>query len=170
MASGHQRRPPIHQAIATNRGSSCSVVRGRRCLGVRRCPYRHSCDRPHARHLARVDEYVYKPEVDPSKKSAYAMVIGLHPGAALRAIGEVDYENARIIAGRSFRPQDENASVAVVGRLYAYQRLGIGEPPAISPGAAIANAVANACGIRVPELPLTPDRVLAALAQKGAVA
>ncbi len=44
--------------------------------------------------------------------------------------------------------------------------IGLGEPPVISPGAAIANAVANACGIRLPELPLTPDRVLAAL-QKG---
>ena len=42
--------------------------------------------------------------------------------------------------------------------------IGIGEPPAISPGAAISNAVANAIGVRVPTLPLTPDRILAALA------
>jgi putative ABC transport system permease protein len=82
---------------------------------------------PHARHLARVDEYVYRPEVDPSKKNAYAMVIGLHPGAALRAIGEVDYENARIIGGRNVRAGDENANVAIVGRLYAEQRLGIAD-------------------------------------------
>ena len=80
---------------------------------------------PNARHLARVDEYVYKPEVDPAKKNAYAMVIGLHPGAALRAIGEVDYENARIIGGRNVQAGDENANVAIVGRLYAEQRLGI---------------------------------------------
>jgi xanthine dehydrogenase YagR molybdenum-binding subunit len=44
--------------------------------------------------------------------------------------------------------------------------IGLGEPPVISPGAAISNAVANACGLRVPNLPLTPDRVIAAL-QKG---
>lgn len=80
---------------------------------------------PNARHLARVDEYVYQPEVDPSKKNAYAMVIGIHPGAALRAIGEVDYENARIIGGRNVQAGDENANVAIVGRLYAEQRLGI---------------------------------------------
>ncbi len=43
--------------------------------------------------------------------------------------------------------------------------IGIGEPPVISPGAAISNAVANAIGVRVPTLPLTPDRVLAALAK-----
>lgn len=78
-----------------------------------------------ARHLARVDEYVYKPDIDPSKKNAYAMVIGLHPGAALRAIGEVDYENARIVTGRSLEAGDENANVAIVGRLYAGQRLGL---------------------------------------------
>jgi xanthine dehydrogenase YagR molybdenum-binding subunit len=41
--------------------------------------------------------------------------------------------------------------------------IGLGEPPVISPGAAISNAVANAIGVRVPRLPLTPDRVIAAL-------
>jgi xanthine dehydrogenase YagR molybdenum-binding subunit len=41
--------------------------------------------------------------------------------------------------------------------------IGVGEPPAISPPAAIANAVANAIGVRVPVLPMTPDKVLAAL-------
>jgi xanthine dehydrogenase YagR molybdenum-binding subunit len=45
--------------------------------------------------------------------------------------------------------------------------IGLGEPPVVSPGAAISNAVANAIGVRVPHLPLTPDRVLAALEQKG---
>ncbi|HUK88964.1 MAG TPA: xanthine dehydrogenase family protein molybdopterin-binding subunit [Blastocatellia bacterium] len=45
--------------------------------------------------------------------------------------------------------------------------IGMGEPPVISPGAAISNAVANAIGVRVPRLPLTPDRVLEALAKKG---
>jgi xanthine dehydrogenase YagR molybdenum-binding subunit len=44
--------------------------------------------------------------------------------------------------------------------------IGLGEPPVISPGAAISNAVANAIGVRVSFLPLTPDRVLAAMEQK----
>jgi xanthine dehydrogenase YagR molybdenum-binding subunit len=48
--------------------------------------------------------------------------------------------------------------------------IGLGEPPVISPGAAIANAVANALGVRVPTLPLTPARVLAALEKKGGMA
>ena len=37
--------------------------------------------------------------------------------------------------------------------------VGLGEPPVISPGAAISNAVANALGVRVPTLPMTPQRV-----------
>ncbi|HET9308564.1 MAG TPA: xanthine dehydrogenase family protein molybdopterin-binding subunit [Candidatus Sulfotelmatobacter sp.] len=45
--------------------------------------------------------------------------------------------------------------------------IGLGEPPVISPGAAISNAVANAIGVRVPFLPLTPDRVLSAMEKKG---
>ncbi|TMP99094.1 MAG: xanthine dehydrogenase family protein molybdopterin-binding subunit [Verrucomicrobia bacterium] len=48
--------------------------------------------------------------------------------------------------------------------------IGLGEPPVISPGAAIANAVANAVGVRVPYLPLTPDRVIGALQKGGKLA
>ena len=47
--------------------------------------------------------------------------------------------------------------------------IGLGEPPVISPGAALSNAVANAIGVRVPYLPLTPERVLDAL-EKGRAA
>jgi xanthine dehydrogenase YagR molybdenum-binding subunit len=42
---------------------------------------------------------------------------------------------------------------------------GIGEPPIVPTLGAIANAVHNAIGVRVRELPITPDRVLAALAE-----
>lgn len=81
-----------------------------------------------ARHIARVDEYIYAPQMDARRKNVYAMVIGMHPGAALRAIGEVDYENARILAGRAFRAEDAAAPVAIVGQLYAKQRVGVADP------------------------------------------
>jgi len=45
--------------------------------------------------------------------------------------------------------------------------IGIGEPPTISTHAAIGNAIFNAIGVRVPETPFTPDRVLAVLARGG---
>jgi len=46
--------------------------------------------------------------------------------------------------------------------------IGLGEPAAIALITAIANATANAIGVRVPEIPLTPDRVLAALERRNA--
>lgn len=78
---------------------------------------------PSARHIKKVEEYIHSPQIDASAKNAYAMAIGLRPGSPLRAIGEVDYENARIIAGRAFTPADEGRDVAIVGQLYARQRL-----------------------------------------------
>lgn len=45
--------------------------------------------------------------------------------------------------------------------------IGLGEPPVISPIAAIANAVANALGVRVPVAPFTPREVLRALGKGG---
>ena len=69
------------------------------------------------------------------------------------------------------------AGISDVGRLKVHMMtgeeydkrgvIGLGEPPVISPGAAISNAVANAIGVRVPRLPLTPDRVIEALQHGG---
>jgi putative ABC transport system permease protein len=91
---------------------------------------------PNARHIVKVEEYVHTPQIDPSAPNAYAMIIGLRSGAPMRAIGEVDYENARIVAGRGLTPTDEGRNVAVVGKLYAQERLGIadahGGEPALS--------------------------------------
>ena len=44
--------------------------------------------------------------------------------------------------------------------------IGLGEPPAIPGVGAIANAIANAIGARIYELPITPDKVLMAI-EKG---
>lgn len=43
--------------------------------------------------------------------------------------------------------------------------IGIGEPPKVPTAGAIANAVYNAIGVRIREIPMTPDRVLMALMQ-----
>lgn len=44
---------------------------------------------------------------------------------------------------------------------------GVGEPPIIPTAAAIANAVADALGVRIYELPITKDKVLQALLEKA---
>lgn len=43
---------------------------------------------------------------------------------------------------------------------------GIGEPAAAATAPAIANAIYNAVGVRIKDLPITPDKILAALQQK----
>jgi CO/xanthine dehydrogenase Mo-binding subunit len=43
---------------------------------------------------------------------------------------------------------------------------GIGETPAMPGAVAVANAVANATGVRLNELPLTPERVTRALRER----
>ena len=40
---------------------------------------------------------------------------------------------------------------------------GVGEVPIVPPAAAVANAIARAVGVRVPQMPMTPERVLRAL-------
>jgi len=40
---------------------------------------------------------------------------------------------------------------------------GVGEPALTPAAAAVANAVADAIGVRIPDLPLTPEKVLAAV-------
>jgi xanthine dehydrogenase YagR molybdenum-binding subunit len=40
---------------------------------------------------------------------------------------------------------------------------GVGEPPIIPSAPAIANAIANAIGVRIKELPITKDKILRAL-------
>jgi xanthine dehydrogenase YagR molybdenum-binding subunit len=43
---------------------------------------------------------------------------------------------------------------------------GLGEPPRIPPAGAIANAVYNAIGVHIREIPMTPDKILQALKRK----
>ena len=62
-----------------------------------------------------------------------------------------------IIVHLDIRPENDKRGV-----------IGLGEPPAIAICAAIGNAVANAIGVRVPNIPMTPDRVLAALEGRNA--
>jgi xanthine dehydrogenase YagR molybdenum-binding subunit len=44
--------------------------------------------------------------------------------------------------------------------------IGVGEPAVIPSVGALANAVYNACGVRVRELPITPDKILMGLVQE----
>jgi len=62
-----------------------------------------------------------------------------------------------IVVHMDIRPENDKRGV-----------IGLGEPPAIPICAAVGNAVANAIGVRVPNIPMTPDHVLAALEGRNA--
>ena len=106
-------------------------------------------------------------------------------GALIMGVTSALYEECIYdqVTGRMLNPDMEFyrlATLADIGTLKVHMMsgpkyedrgvIGLGEPPAISPCAVISNAVANAIGVRVPEVPLTPDRVLNALNKGGASA
>lgn len=72
------------------------------------------------------------------------------------------------IAGARETPRIEVVLLESYRGRSATDAMGIGEPANVATAAAIANAVHNATGLRLRELPLTPARVLAALAARGA--
>ena len=99
-------------------------------------------------------------------------------GALIMGISYALYEEKILdpVTGRMLNPNMEFyrlAGIADIGELKVHMMtgkgydergvIGLAEPPVVSPGAAISNAVANAIGVRVPFLPLTPARVLEAL-------
>lgn len=110
-----------------------------------------------------------------SMKTAESQVYG----AMIMSIATTLYEEKIMdpITGRMLNPNMDFyrlAGIGDVGELVVHfmtgkgydERgpIGLGEPATVGPMAAIANAVANAIGVRVPFMPITPDRVLAALA------
>ena len=103
-------------------------------------------------------------------------------GALIMGISYALYEEKILdpVTGRMLNPNMEFyklAGISDVGELKVHMMtgkgydergvIGLAEPPVVSPGAAISNAVANAIGVRVPFLPLTPARVLEALHPGG---
>src|SRR5206468_2125142 len=63
-------------------------------------------------------------------------------------------------------PQTETIMVQVPSDSGPFGAKGVGEPPVIPGGAAIANAVADATGVRISSLPITPQKLLAGLRLK----
>ncbi len=77
-----------------------------------------------------------------------------------------DLENYKI-AGALECPEIEVKLLNVFNGKNNTSSMGIGEPPIIATAGAIANAVANAIGVRVMSIPITPKKVLEALKNKG---
>lgn len=67
------------------------------------------------------------------------------------------------IPGARGTPHIDTLLVEVPAAFGPFGAKGVGEPPVIPGGAAIANAIADATGVHVTQLPMTPERVFHAL-------
>lgn len=63
-------------------------------------------------------------------------------------------------------PRIETITVTCPSRVGPHGAKGVGEPPIILPAAALANAVADAIGVQICDLPITAEKVLRLLRQK----
>jgi CO/xanthine dehydrogenase Mo-binding subunit len=108
----------------------------------------------------------------------------MHGGAA-QALGWALLEELRFDAGgqlvtgtfldyavprASHVPAFETHIVEVPAPDGPFGARGVGEAPVCGGAAAVANAVAAASGARLTQLPMTPPRVLAAMAERGRTA
>jgi xanthine dehydrogenase YagR molybdenum-binding subunit len=101
-------------------------------------------------------------------------------GALVMGVSTALYEEriADPVTGRLLNPNMEFYKLASIGDVGEFRVhlmrgpgydergvIGMGEPPVVSPVAAIGNAIANAIGVRVTQAPFTPARVLGAIAE-----
>ena len=77
------------------------------------------------------------------------------------------YDTYRIL-GMADCPEIDVVFMDVANGINNVGMMGLGEPATVPTAAAVANAVFNAIGARVREIPMTPQRVLAALAAAAA--
>jgi CO/xanthine dehydrogenase Mo-binding subunit len=63
-------------------------------------------------------------------------------------------------------PDIETIIVEVPSPAGPFGARGVGEPPIVPAPAAIANAIQDATGVRLTELPLTPEKIALAVARK----
>jgi CO/xanthine dehydrogenase Mo-binding subunit len=96
-------------------------------------------------------------------------------GGVLQGIGMALYEREDLVDGEVANPSFDGYKMPTAMEAPDVECLlvesasvdgprgakGVGEPPIILPPAAVVNAVADATGVRVTELPLTPERLLA---------
>jgi len=104
-------------------------------------------------------------------------VVGQIEGGVVQGVGYTLHEEMIIKDGRVQNPSFLDYRVPTILDAPAVQPVivevpdeagpfgakGLGEPPVIGPAAAIANAIYDAVGVRIQELPITPEKVLQAL-------
>jgi len=67
-------------------------------------------------------------------------------------------------------PESETIIIEVPAPAGPFGARGVGEPPIVPAPAALSNAIEYVTGVRITQLPLTPERIALALASNGASA
>ena len=121
--------------------------------------------------------------IDAGKAAHPGYVEGQMQGGAVQGIGwalneEYYYNPSGAMDNASFLdyrmptsldvPMIDTQIVEIANPGHPFGLRGVGEIPLVPPMAAIANAVSRAIGIRMTELPMSPGKILAALAQRNA--
>jgi 4-hydroxybenzoyl-CoA reductase alpha subunit len=108
-------------------------------------------------------------------------VRGQIEGAIAQGIGSTLFEKLDWVKGRTLNsnfldyrmvtsldmPPIEPILIESIDPNGPFGAKGVGEPALVPTAAAIANAIYDAVGVRIKSLPITPDKILAALEEKG---
>jgi CO/xanthine dehydrogenase Mo-binding subunit len=142
----------------------------------------HICDLEVDRETGRSTVVRYTAFQDVGRAVHPSYVEGQMQGGAAQGIGwalneEYVYDADGVLQNAGFLdyrmpvasdlPMIETVMIEVGNPLHPYGVRGVGEVPIVPPLAAVANAMRDATGVRFTELPLSPPRVLAALAPSG---
>jgi len=136
------------------------------------------CDVAVDRDTGKVDVISFTSVQDAGKAIHPSYVEGQMQGGAVQGIGwalneEYIYDAAGVMENAGFLdyripvasdlPMIDTHIIEVANPSHPYGVRGVGETPIVAPLAAVGNAVCNASGVRMVELPLSPPRVLAAI-------
>jgi CO/xanthine dehydrogenase Mo-binding subunit len=138
----------------------------------------HLCDVRVDKETGKVDVIRYTAIQDVGKAIHPSYVEGQLQGGAVQGIGwalneEYVFDELGVMQNAGFLdyripvasdlPMIDTQIVEVPNPTHPYGVRGVGETPIVPPLATVANAVRDAIGVRIGELPLSPPRVLAAI-------
>jgi CO/xanthine dehydrogenase Mo-binding subunit len=130
------------------------------------------------RETGKVDVLAFTAIQDAGRAIHKAYVEGQMQGGAAQGLGwalneEYIYDNQGVMQNAGFLdyrmpvasdlPMIDTQIIEVPNPSHPYGVRGVGETPIVAPLAAAANAVRDALGIRITDLPLSPPRILAAI-------